>query len=92
MDQGQVRRGRLRLEDVDGGSRELPRIERVDERGLVDEASPRAVDDPGGRLHRPDRLGVDQVARLRGQRGVEADEVAAGPEVVRPSHALDAVL
>ena len=53
----------------------VPSCSAVRERGLVDEAAAGGVHEDRGRLHRGERVGVDQVARLGGERGVQRDDV-----------------
>ena len=60
----------------------VPRSERVDECPLVDDRAARRVDEHRRRLHRRETLGVDQMARLLGQRDVEGDDVGLGEQAV----------
>jgi hypothetical protein len=50
------------------------------QRRLVDKPAASAVDDAHARLHAGDRVGVDDVTGLVGQRGVQRDEVGAAEE------------
>ena len=65
-----------------------PAIERVE----VDQLAAGAVDDPDPVLHRRDRLGVDQVDRLRRLRQVQGDDVGAAEELLERLGPLDAEL
>ena len=91
-DQRVVRRRRLGLEDVDRRAGDLARLQSIGQCRFVDQPAPGAVDDPDRRLHQRDLAGADQVARLGRQRRVQAQEVAAAPEVVEPRDALDSEL
>ena len=73
---------RLDLEHVDAGARHLAALQRRDQVGLDDQPAARAVDDAHAVLHLGDRRGVDDVARLVGQRRVQRDEVGAGEQLV----------
>ena len=53
------------------GAGDLARLERRDQRGLVDELAARGVDDPHAVLHPRDRVGVDRAAGLVVQRQVQ---------------------
>ena len=69
---------RLGVGDVERGARRsVPSLQRRGERALVDDRAARGVDEDRGRLHQPQRFGVDQVAGLLGQRAVDRDEVRA---------------
>ena len=68
---------RLGREDVDRGACDLPRFERLDQRGLVDELAAGGVDDPDAVAHVRDRVRVDRVPRVVGQRQVQRQEVSA---------------
>ena len=74
---------RLDLEHVDAGARHLAALQRFDQVGLDDQAAARAIDDAHAVLHRGDRLGVDDVAGLVGQRRVQRDEIGAGEQLVQ---------
>ena len=52
-----------------------PDSKRLSECWFVDQSSARAIDDPHGRLHQGDALGVDHPFGLLGQRHVERDEI-----------------
>ena len=80
-------RARVRLlrEDVDRGAGEPARLERLDQRLLVDELAAGGVDQARAVLHLRERLGADHAARLVVQRQVERDEVGAR------EHALERV-
>src|SRR5208337_682794 len=92
LDQREVGGRRFGIEGINGCAAKLAAGERLDQGGLVDQAAPRAVDDSHRWLHHADRAGVDEVARLGIERRVQRDEVAAGPELVEPRHALDPIL
>ena len=81
---------RLRREHVEGGARELPRADRLDQRVLVDERAARRVDEPRAVAHLGDRLAVDQAARLVRQRGVERDDVGGAEQLLERLRLLDA--
>ena len=89
-DDEQVRRGpeavvwwqRLRVGDIERSAGELAGVERVRERGGVDDRPPCGVDKDRGRLHPGERLAVDQVVRSEGQRAVDRDEVGLAQEAV----------
>ena len=68
----------------------LPLLEAVAERVEVDQLAAGAVDEPGAVLHRGDRVGVDQVDRLRRLRRVEGDDVGAPEQVLERLRPLDA--
>ena len=70
-------RARVRLlrEDVERCGRDLPGLQRIDERGLVDQLAARRVDDAHTVAHPRERLRVDRAARLRGQRLVQGEEI-----------------
>jgi hypothetical protein len=56
--------------------------ERVGEGGLVDDRAPGGVDQDRGRLHQREPARVDEVVRLVGQRGVDADDVRLAQPLV----------
>ena len=58
----------------------------------VDQLAAGAVDEPGAVLHRRDRVGVDQVDRLRRLRHVQGDDVGAAEQLLERLGALDAEL
>ena len=57
-------------------------IERGAQRLLVDQPAARAIDDAHALLHRRERLGVDDVLGLVGQRRVQRDEIGALEQLV----------
>jgi hypothetical protein len=79
---------RLLGEDVEGRARDLARLQRLLERGMVDQLPPRTVDDQDAILHLREGLGVEPVRGLRGPRQVERDHVRARVEVGRALGAL----
>ena len=68
---------RLGREDVDRCAGDLPRLERGDQRGLVDQLAAGGVHDPDAVAHVRDRVGVDRVARVVRQREVQRHELRA---------------
>ena len=87
--EGVVRLGRLRLENVERSTSDAPLLERYGERALVDDRPTRHVDEVGRRLHERDPLGVDEMMRLLGERASDADEVGRRKERLE-SDELDA--
>ena len=67
--------GRFGLEHVQRGARDMARIERVLERGLVDQPAACAVDDTHALLGLGQIFAAQYVAGLVGQRRVQRDEV-----------------
>ena len=78
---------RLGREDVDRRAGDLSRLERGDERGLVDQLAAGGVDDPDAVAHVRDRAGVDRVPRVVGQRQMQRQELGALEHLVRTSRA-----
>jgi 2-alkyl-3-oxoalkanoate reductase len=68
--------GQLAGVDVEDRAGDAARLERCDERVLVDDFSARDVDQHGVRLHRAEHLGADHLLRRRGQLGADGDEIA----------------
>ena len=83
-------RVRLRREHVQGGPRELPRADRLDQGVLVDERPARRVDEPRAVAHQRDRVAVDQAAGLVRQRRVERDDVGGAEQLLERLQLLDA--
>ena len=77
-----VRGQGLLLEDVECGRGELPRGERLGDRGLVDQRSPGDVDEHRAGTHGREGARVDQVTGLRGRRRGHDDGVAATEHLV----------
>ncbi len=77
MAEQRIGRRRLLDEHVEGRARDLPGIERLPQRLLVDQPAARTIDDAHALLHRRDRSGIDDVLGLVGQRRVQRDEVGA---------------
>lgn len=72
--------GRFLLEDVESGAADYPVFESLIERGFVDDATTRAVEDDGARFHLVEDVGANHVVGFFGERRVEGDEVAATPD------------
>ena len=74
---------RLLLEDVERGAADLARLDRVGERGLVDEIAARGVDDADAfACARASRSALTRLARLRRRRHVQRHVVGAREQVV----------
>ncbi len=84
-----VLRRRFLDEDVESGARHLPRFERLAQCRLVHQPAARAIDDAHALLHFRERRGVDDVARLVGERRVQRDEIGTLEQFVEP-HLFDA--
>src|SRR5262249_55606408 len=74
--------GRLLNEDVEGGTGNVTGIERRRERGFVHQSATRTINDANALLHLRDRIGVNDVLGLVGQRRVQRDEVRALQQVL----------
>ena len=61
---------------------DLPGIERVAQRRLVDQAAARAIDDAHAAPSEPERARVDDVAGAVGQRRVQGDEIRAAEQFI----------
>ena len=87
MAEQRILRCRLLDEHVERGARDMAGVERCAQRCLVDQSATRAIDDADALLHRGERLGVDDVLGLLGERRVQRDEVGAPDQIVerRPS-------
>ena len=83
---------RLAREDVERGAGDLAGVERVLERGVVDELAARAVDHAHAVLHLRERLGVQPAARLGRLGQVDRDEVGLRVDVGAGLGLLDAQL
>ena len=55
-------------EDVERGAGDFPAFQRGDQRGLIDDAAARDVDEIGRRLHGGENLCADDAARFRRKR------------------------
>ena len=82
MPEQRVLGGRLLGEYVEGRAGDMAGIERSAQRHLVDQPAARAIDDAHALLHRGERLGVDDVLGLLGQRRVQGDEIGAPEQLV----------
>ena len=80
VEQGVVGGERLGVGDVQGGAGDRFRVQRRDERRLVDHAAAAGVDEDRGGLHAVQEVGVDEVAGGLGQWDVQRDEVRGGEE------------
>ncbi len=78
------RRADLRfvLEYVEAGAGDLSALQRVDERGLVDNRPARGVDEVGGLLHQLELAGADLMPRFLGERRVHRHEVGLPQQIV----------
>src|SRR6185436_6134634 len=63
--QERAARRRLGLEHVEGRARDLSAVERLEQRGFVDEPAARRVDDADAALRPREVLARDETARLR---------------------------
>lgn len=72
---------RLVLVDVESGPAEMPRRERRDERGLVDERPARGVEQDRAALHRGECARVERVTRLARERRVKGNDVGLGEQL-----------
>ena len=77
-----LRGRRLLGEHVEGGAGDLAGIERRAQGRFVDQPAARAIDDAHALLHRRERLGVDDVPGLVGERRVQRDEIGAPEQLV----------
>lgn len=73
---------RLVLEDVEAGAVEVAGLEGGDEGGFVEDWAAGGVDEDGVGFHERQAAGVDEVASLRRERGVEAHDIGLGETVV----------
>ena len=80
---------RLLDEHVQRGAGDLAGFQRVGERGFIDDAAARAVDDSHALLHLRECGGADDSSRVIGQRGVDGDEIGARKKLVETDQ-LDA--
>ena len=87
-------RSRVRLggEDVERGTGDLPGLERLQQRVLVDELTARGVDDADAVPGSLERAAVDGRARLVGQRQVQRDDVGRREDGLLRSCSLHAQL
>ncbi len=74
--------GRFALEHVERGPGNLPAVERIGQRRLVDQAAARTVDDPHALLGLGEVFRRQDIARLVGQRRVQRDEIGLGQQRV----------
>jgi hypothetical protein len=77
-----VRGERLDLGDIDGGRRDLARLQRAVERRLVDDSAARGVHENRRRLHALEGGLVEHVAGLGCERHMHADEVRLGEQLL----------
>ena len=70
-----VVRDRLAREHVQRRARDLPAVQRILQRRVVDQLAARAVDHPHAVTHRRERLRVQEPLRLRRAREMHGDEV-----------------
>ena len=78
---------RFVLVDIETGGEQSPRLERGAKRFFVDHRPPGSVDEDRGRLHESKPAGVDQMARLGGERHVQAHHVGNRQQAVELDHA-----
>ena len=71
---GIVRLRRFRVLHVKGGPGDHAALQGLDQVRLPDDRATSRIDDERGTLHQLQTLSVDQVARLRGERTVNADD------------------
>ena len=71
------------FEDVQGGAAESAFVQGGDEGGFVDDAASGGVDQVGAGFHGAQRGGVDEVAGVRGERGVHGYHVTGGEQGLR---------
>ena len=76
-------RGRFLAEHVECGAGDLAGFERLGEGGFLDQFTARAIDQPDTALHLRERLRIDEVAGLLGERRMQGDEVGAPPQLVQ---------
>src|SRR5262245_19490747 len=89
--QDRIVRGRRRVfPDVEPGGAERAARQRLEERALVLDGAARRVDVDRARLHEADRLLVDHVPRLGGERGVTREHVDLRQERLEARDRLDA--
>ena len=77
----QVVRGRFLLVNVQRRAADLAALQRLEQRGLIDQAAARAVDDAHALLALGQRRRVENLVRLGRQRHVHGDEIGARQEV-----------
>ena len=82
VDQRIVHRDPLGIGYVHGRRPDDPIAQDVGQGDLVDHLATRRIDQHGGRLHRGQRPGVDEVSRLRCQVDVERDEVTPRQQLI----------
>ena len=75
--------GGLLLVDIETGRTDAPLLQPLDERLGMDELSAARVEQHNPRLHAGNRVGVNHVARLLGQRAVERDDIRAAVQLVK---------
>ena len=78
-----MRGGGLDLEHVKGRTCHMLALDRLEQRILVHQSAAGAVDDAHTLLALGQRLGIDDVAGLVGERRVQRDEVGAAEDVVQ---------
>src|SRR5260221_12659216 len=74
--------GGLVLEDVESGAAEVVALQGVAESVLVDDLSPRRIDEERSMFHALPRCGVGGVVRLAGERHMDGDDVTRGQQLV----------
>ena len=77
-----ARRRRLLAKHVDRGAGDVAGFERVDQSRLVDQLAAGAIDQAYALFGRGERVGIDDVAGLVGQRRVQRDEIGAAQKFV----------
>ena len=73
---------RLVLEHIEPGGRDLARLDRLDERALLDDPAAGAVEDPQTLLRLGERRLVDHVVGIIRQRHVDGDVVRLGQKLI----------
>ena len=76
-------RQRLRIEHVEDRPRELAALQRLGELGIIDDAGPADIDQPGASLHRGNGAGIDQVMGVGGEWRRHQHEVGLGQSLVQ---------
>ena len=77
-----IRRQRLLRVGVEAGARDLARLQRLEQRGFIDDRAPCGVDQIGGRLHARDVVARHQPARACAEHDMNADDVGGCEQLV----------
>ncbi len=84
-----IRGRRFHDEDVERSAGDFARLERIGERGFIDNSAASAIDDAHALFHFRECCGADQAAGVVGQRGVNGNEIGACEKLVE-AYQLDA--